>query len=117
MLLRQLRRGEGYEECDIGIGGRESGEWLAARRLEVRLRSVCDAGRQCDGARALDLFHGEQCAHAWDDGFEASGAGFEVPLPMSISDSILFLVIVAGFGLGLAYFGVGFSSRRSKRED
>jgi len=36
---------------------------------------------------------------------------------MSISDSILFLVIVAGFGLGLAYFGVGFSSRRTKRED
>jgi hypothetical protein len=31
---------------------------------------------------------------------------------MSISDSVLFLVIIAGFGLGLAYFGVGFSSRR-----
>ncbi len=36
---------------------------------------------------------------------------------MSISDSVLFLVIVAGFGLGLAYFGVGFSRRRTKRGD
>jgi hypothetical protein len=36
---------------------------------------------------------------------------------MSISDSIMFLVILAGFGLGLAYFGVGFSRRRAKRED
>jgi hypothetical protein len=35
---------------------------------------------------------------------------------MTISDSILFLVILAGFGLGLAYFGVGLS-RRAKRED
>ena len=33
---------------------------------------------------------------------------------MSISDSILFLVIVAGFGLGLAYFGVGLSKRRKE---
>jgi hypothetical protein len=29
---------------------------------------------------------------------------------MSISDWIMFLVILAGFGLGLAYFGVGFSA-------
>lgn len=36
---------------------------------------------------------------------------------MSVSDSILFLVIVAGFGLGLAYFGGGFRSRRTKRGD
>lgn len=35
---------------------------------------------------------------------------------MSISDALMFLVILAGFGLGLAYFGVGFS-RRTKRED
>jgi hypothetical protein len=36
---------------------------------------------------------------------------------MSISDSILFLVIFAGFGLGLAYFGVGFrAARRAKRQ-
>ena len=36
---------------------------------------------------------------------------------MTISDSILFLVIFAGFGLGVAYFGVGFRRRRAKRED
>jgi len=36
---------------------------------------------------------------------------------MSISDSILFLVIFAGFGLGLAYFRVGVGTRRAKRED
>jgi hypothetical protein len=36
---------------------------------------------------------------------------------MTINDSIMFLVILAGFGLGLAYFGVGFSRRRAKRED
>jgi hypothetical protein len=36
---------------------------------------------------------------------------------MTISDSIMFLVIFAGFGLGLAYFGVGFGARRAKRED
>lgn len=35
---------------------------------------------------------------------------------MNISDALMFLVILAGFGLGLAYFGVGFS-RRAKRED
>jgi hypothetical protein len=35
---------------------------------------------------------------------------------MSISDAFMFLVIFAGFGLGLAYFGVGFS-RRIKRQD
>lgn len=35
---------------------------------------------------------------------------------MSLSDAFMFLVIVAGFGLGLVYFGVGFS-RRTKRED
>jgi hypothetical protein len=35
---------------------------------------------------------------------------------MSISDWIMFLVILAGFGLGLAYFGVGFSAiRETKR--
>jgi hypothetical protein len=35
---------------------------------------------------------------------------------MSISDWIMFLVILAGFGLGLAYFGVGFSAiREAKR--
>jgi len=36
---------------------------------------------------------------------------------MTLSDSIMFLVILAGFGLGIAYFGVGFSRRRAKRED
>jgi hypothetical protein len=36
---------------------------------------------------------------------------------MSISDAFMFLVIFAGFGLGLAYFGVGFSIRRPKRQD
>jgi hypothetical protein len=34
---------------------------------------------------------------------------------MSISDSILFLLIFAGFGLGLAYFGVGFRASREAR--
>ncbi len=34
---------------------------------------------------------------------------------MTISDSILFLVIFAGFGIGLAYFGGGFRIRRAKR--
>jgi hypothetical protein len=33
---------------------------------------------------------------------------------MTISDSIMFLVILAGFGLGLAYFGAGFSRRRAQ---
>ncbi len=33
---------------------------------------------------------------------------------MSVSDFIMFSVILAGFGLGLAYFGVGFSHRRTK---
>jgi hypothetical protein len=36
---------------------------------------------------------------------------------MSASDWILFLVIFAGFGVGLAYFGGGFRSRRAKRQD
>jgi hypothetical protein len=36
---------------------------------------------------------------------------------MSISDAFMFLVILAGFGVGLAYFGVGFSIRRAKRQD
>jgi hypothetical protein len=36
---------------------------------------------------------------------------------MSISDAFMFLVIFAGFGVGLAYFGVGFSTRRAKRQD
>jgi hypothetical protein len=36
---------------------------------------------------------------------------------MSISDSILFLVILAGFVLGLAYFRAGFGTRRAKRVD
>jgi len=36
---------------------------------------------------------------------------------MTIVDSVMFLVILAGFGLGLAYFGVGFSAiRGSKRQ-
>jgi len=35
---------------------------------------------------------------------------------MNIIDSIMFLVILAGFGLGLAYFGVGFRAiRETKR--
>jgi hypothetical protein len=35
---------------------------------------------------------------------------------MTIGDSIMFLVILAGFGLGLAYFGVGFHAiREAKR--
>jgi hypothetical protein len=35
---------------------------------------------------------------------------------MSISDWIMFLVILAGFGLSVAYFGVGFrASREAKR--
>jgi hypothetical protein len=36
---------------------------------------------------------------------------------MTISDSVLFLVILAGFGIGLAYFGGEFRSRRAKRGD
>jgi hypothetical protein len=36
---------------------------------------------------------------------------------MSFSDALMFLVIFAGFGLGLAYFGVGFNTRRAKRQD
>jgi hypothetical protein len=35
---------------------------------------------------------------------------------MSISDAFRFLVIFAGFGLGIAYFGVGFSIPRAKRQ-
>ena len=61
-------RGHGNER-HIGIGGRQGGQWLAARRLEVRLRSIFDAGRQRDGARALGLFHDEQRA-------ETLGAAF-----------------------------------------
>jgi hypothetical protein len=34
---------------------------------------------------------------------------------MSIIDSIMFLVILAGFGLGVAYFGVGFSASRGAK--
>jgi hypothetical protein len=35
---------------------------------------------------------------------------------MSIIDGIMFLVIFTGFGLGLAYFGVGFRAiRETKR--
>jgi hypothetical protein len=36
---------------------------------------------------------------------------------MSISDAFMFLVIFAGFGLGVAYFGVGLGGRRAKRHD
>jgi hypothetical protein len=36
---------------------------------------------------------------------------------MTIGDFLMFLVILAGFGLGIAYFGVGFSAIRRKRED
>ncbi len=36
---------------------------------------------------------------------------------MSLGDAFMFLVIFAGLGLGVAYFGVGFSARRAKRED
>jgi hypothetical protein len=32
-----------------------------------------------------------------------------------VIDSIMFLVIFAGFGLGLAYFGVGFSASRAAK--
>jgi hypothetical protein len=40
-----------------------------------------------------------------------------MPLHMNIIDSIMFLVILAGFGLGLAYFGVGFRAiREAKRQ-
>jgi hypothetical protein len=36
---------------------------------------------------------------------------------MSIIDSILFLLILAGFGLGIAYFGIGFRAiRDAKRQ-
>jgi hypothetical protein len=35
---------------------------------------------------------------------------------MSIIDWFMFLVIFAGFGLGIAYFGVGFSGRRRGRQ-
>jgi hypothetical protein len=36
---------------------------------------------------------------------------------MTLIDAIMFLVIVAGFGLGLAYFRVGFNaSRDAKRQ-
>ena len=34
---------------------------------------------------------------------------------MSISDAFMFLVIFAGFGVGLAYFGVGFSALRDAK--
>jgi hypothetical protein len=34
---------------------------------------------------------------------------------MNIIDGFMFLVIFAGFGLGLAYFGVGFSTIRHAR--
>ena len=164
-------RGNGNESKNIGIRGRESGQWLAARRLKVRLRSVCDAGRQCDGARALGLFNDEQRAETLADAFyrcaigkyaigkcaigascprrracprrcacaqrctcarrrayvrrgaEGVGNGLElsvaaaVPLHMNIIDWIMFLVILAGFGLGLAYFGGGFRAiRETKRQ-
>jgi hypothetical protein len=36
---------------------------------------------------------------------------------MTLSDALMFLVIIAGFGLGIAYFGVGFGAIRAKRED
>jgi hypothetical protein len=36
---------------------------------------------------------------------------------MTIIDSLMFLVILAGFGLGMAYFGMGFrDSRAAKRQ-
>jgi len=34
---------------------------------------------------------------------------------VTIIDWIMFLVILAGFGLGLAYFGVGFRASRQAR--
>jgi len=141
-------RGNGNESRNIGIRGRQSGQWLAARRLEVRLRSVCDAGRQRDGARALGLFNDEQRAEtlaaaffeyaigAWcarrdecgrrcaraQRGAEGFGDSLElslaaVSLHVSIGDWLMFLVILAGFGLGVAYFGVGFrAGRNAKRQ-
>jgi hypothetical protein len=40
-----------------------------------------------------------------------------MPLHMTIIDWFMFLVIFAGMGLGIAYFGVGFStSRNTKRQ-
>ena len=39
------------------------------------------------------------------------------PLHMTIIDSLMFLVILAGFGQGMAYFGIGFrDSRAAKRQ-
>jgi hypothetical protein len=34
---------------------------------------------------------------------------------MNIIDSVLFLVILAGFGLGIAYFGIGFRDAKRQR--
>jgi hypothetical protein len=70
MLLRQLKREEkAHESKNIGIRSREGGQWLAARRLKVRLRSICDAGRQRDGAGALGLFNDEQRTETFADGY------------------------------------------------
>jgi hypothetical protein len=83
---------------------------LAARRLEVRLRSVCDAGRQRDGSRALGLFNGGERAETAEAAFRYHAG---VPLHMTIVDLFMFLVIFAGMALGIAYFGVGFSADRN----
>jgi hypothetical protein len=107
MLLRQLRREEKGSERNIGIRGREGGQWLATGRREVRFRSACHAGRQRAGARALGLF---------DDLERTQATRFAaVPLHMTISDLVMFLVIFAGFGLCLAYFGAGFRAIRAAR--
>ena len=68
-------RGNGNESKNIGIRRREGGQWLAARRLKVRLRGVCDAGRQRDGARALGLFNDEQRAETLADAFHGYAIG------------------------------------------
>jgi len=89
-------------------------------------------GRQCDGACALGLLNDDRRAETPAPAFYKSARGAErarrlrnglelclaaVPLNMTIVDSVMFLVILAGFGLGLAYFGVGFSAiRGSKRQ-
>jgi hypothetical protein len=68
-------RGNGDESKNLGIRSREGGQWLAARRLKVRLRSVCDAGRQRDGARALGLFNDEQRAETLANAFYGYAIG------------------------------------------
>jgi hypothetical protein len=96
---------------------------LAARRVEVRLRGVCDARRQRDGARTLGLLNGGERAEApeteihWH-AIDHCCVGLclaAVSLHMTFSDLIMFLVIFAGVGLCLAFFGEGYRALRNAR--